>query len=100
MEKNKYQKYCKYYKGEEIPPEIKYTDFWYLERDYVRVYNNNPQFRDEDYRSMCFECFPKVKDFINSFNYEFVQKMLANFVVYRYSHNPQGGIDFIFDYGK
>ena len=50
--------------------------------------------------SMCFEKFPETKEFINSFEDEFVRKMLATFVIFSYSHNPQGGVNFIFDYGK
>ena len=102
MEKNKYLKYCKYYKGEEtIPENLNYNRFWYLERGYVTSYDNNKKDWDRlNILSMCFESFPETKEFIISFGEEFVQKMLASFVIFSYSHNPQSGADFIFDYGK
>lgn len=102
MEKNKYLKYCKYYKGEDKPPtEMQYKDFWILERNYITSYDITKDDRKHlDFLSMCFELFPETKDFIDSFEDEFVRKMLATFVILSYSHTPQSGVDFIFDYGK
>ena len=102
MEKNKYLKYCKYYKGEDtIPENMNNNQFWYLERGYVTSYDNNHQdWEHLNMLSMCIEKFPETKEFINSFEDEFVREMLATFVILSYSHTPQSGVDFIFDYGK
>lgn len=102
MEKNKYLKYCKYYKGEETNPEnLNYNRFWYLERGYVTSYDNNKKDWERlNMLSMCFESFPETKEFINSFEDEFVRKMLATFVIYTLSYVPLLNADFIFDYGK
>ena len=102
MEKNKYLKYCRYYKGEDKPPtEMQYKDFWILERNYITSYDITKVDRKNlDFLAMCFEKFPETKEFINSFEDEFVRKMLATFVIYTLSHVPLLNADFIFDYGK
>ena len=101
MEKNKYLKYCKYYKGEKEPPAgMRNSNFWILERAYVTCYNEEEDRKRLQFFEMCLESFPETKDYIMSFEEEFVRIMLANFVILSYSHTPQSGVDFIFDYDR
>ena len=68
MEKNKYLKYCKYYKGEETNPYRNYKDekekllfnFWEAEMRCC-IHSNKSYFINEEYISMMSDCSPEIR---------------------------------------
>lgn len=102
MEKaNDFLQYCKYYKGEDenpFPFGVPAHNFWILEAAHINrciIGDNDINFTDDVKGS-----FKEAWEYIKTFDDKFVREMLCEFVVMHYSHNPQSGIDFIFEYGK
>lgn len=91
---NEYLKYCKYYKGGTTD-----SNFAILEKNYICLDAEYHRFWETKGIDML-KSFPEAYKYVMTFKERFVRGMLANFVVLSYDHAPQGGTDFILEYGK
>lgn len=100
---NAYLPFCRYYHGElEAPVDKDYetfTQFWYLERNYLGIYNDEHEYWEGEGLNEYFKDDDRFNEFTKSFPLQ-VKGFLACSAIYSYSHNPAGGIDFIYNYGK
>lgn len=98
-------RYCKYYKGEkECPQEIRYRNFWFLERNYFgsdafQDKKNRKYWEEGNGYKLCIDTFPKLTAFMWEQD-KITRGFLACSAIYSYSHAPQAGVEYLLDYGK
>lgn len=100
-----YAPYCRHYRYENTCPEGRNYDtfdrWWYLEREYIRVFNDKHEYWETEGIKTYFdeERDKDILEYIRKFPKE-MQGFLAYSAIMSFSHCPAGGIDFIFNYDK
>ena len=108
MEKNKYLKYCKYYKGEEYNPYRYYKNekekllfnFWEAEMRYC-LKGNKSAFENEEYISSISGYYPEIRHVTedNTLPIE-VRAMVAYAIEDLTYHSPMSDTSYFEKYGK
>ena len=108
MEKNKYLKYCKYYKGEETNPyryhknekEKLLFNFWEAEMRFC-IHGNKPYFINEEYISMMSDCSPEIRHITEDKTLPLeVRAMIAFAIDDLTYHSPMADTSYFEHYGK
>ena len=108
MEKNKYLKYCRYYKGEKTNPYRNYKDerekllfnFWEAEMRYC-IIGNKPYFENEKYISRITAYYPEIRHITEDKTLPLeVRAMIAFAIDDLTYHAPMTETSFFENYGK
>lgn len=108
MEKNKYLKFCRYYKGEETNPYRNYKDerekllfnFWDAEMRFC-IQSDKSDFINEDFISMMSKAAPEIRHITKDKSQPIESRAIIAYAVAAISYfSPMTDTSFFENYGK